>query len=51
MPASLGETIDKLLKQKESEIELSALEKRLFNWHLANLEYACAVNLKHVSLK
>jgi ribosome-binding ATPase YchF (GTP1/OBG family) len=28
--------------------DIDALESRLLQWHLANLEYACAVNVKEV---
>lgn len=28
--------------------DVDALEARLLQWHLANLEYACAVNIREV---
>ncbi|KAK6939383.1 SWIRM domain [Dillenia turbinata] len=41
----------KLLVGKNSREEiLSPLERRVMDWHLANLEYGCATSLKEVSL-
>jgi monoamine oxidase len=46
---SLGEAL--LLLQHECSAKLSAAESRLFYWHMANLEYACATDLQQVSLQ
>jgi lysine-specific histone demethylase 1 len=46
MPKSLGEALNILYKKPQS-----STENRIFNWHLANLEYACAADLDLVSLK
>lgn len=49
---SLGEIMNSLLSKKENEYEMpfSHLEKALFYWHVANLEYGCAADLRKVSL-
>lgn len=44
--SSLGKAIEHLL----SELSLTPLERSLFDWHIANLEYACATELTPVSL-
>ena len=49
---SLGETLQSLLQdtlQRQAK-SLSELERALYNWNLANLEYACASELSSVSV-
>ena len=43
---SLGDELDKIL----TSYKLSGLERRLWQWHLANLEYGCGAELSKVSL-
>ena len=47
LPDSLGVALDCLLEQQK----LDAKQRRLINWHVANLEYGCAAELSKVSLK
>ncbi|KAL3514734.1 hypothetical protein ACH5RR_027451 [Cinchona calisaya] len=59
LPKSLGNVIaseevsidDEVSESRSSETEiLSPLERRVMDWHFANLEYGCAALLKEVSL-
>lgn len=47
LPPSLGQALRTIWDAKSA----SPLEQRLFNWHIANLEYACAADLEYVSLQ
>jgi monoamine oxidase len=47
---TLGATIDEGIKQYQRILNLNALDLRLLNWHIANLEYANAANLGKLSL-
>lgn len=47
LPTSLGEALMKLLQ----DIPLTDAERRVFHWHLANLEYGVACELSSVSLQ
>eukprot|EP00276_Gloeochaete_wittrockiana_P010141 CAMPEP_0184669192 /NCGR_PEP_ID=MMETSP0308-20130426/76231_1 /TAXON_ID=38269 /ORGANISM="Gloeochaete witrockiana, Strain SAG 46.84" /LENGTH=608 /DNA_ID=CAMNT_0027115331 /DNA_START=242 /DNA_END=2068 /DNA_ORIENTATION=- len=49
---SLGAAIDGLLlrTKKDQKDLMSGLERRVFEWHRANLEYGCGTELSQVSL-
>ena len=47
---SLGRELDKLLRTREALGDLDEDSVRLWHWHRANLEYACATDLDCVSL-
>ena len=48
LPASLGDAIYQCLKDLNNQ--MTEQELRVFNWHIANLEYGCASDLVKVSL-
>lgn len=50
---SLGRGIDHVLSMTGAEGfgAISTLEKNVFDWHIANLEYGCATDLSRVSLE
>ncbi|CAK9230419.1 unnamed protein product [Sphagnum jensenii] len=51
MRMSLEEGLEQSLKRRRSNGQnLSQLERRIMDWHFANLEYGCAAELKEVSL-
>jgi lysine-specific histone demethylase 1 len=47
---TLGNAMDEGIQQYQQFIHLSEQDLRLLNWHHANLEYANAVNVNHLSL-
>lgn len=50
---SLGRGIDHILQTTGADgfSAISPLEKSIFDWHIANLEYGCATDLARVSLE
>ncbi|KAF1731615.1 putative lysine-specific histone demethylase 1 [Beauveria bassiana] len=48
--STLGSVLDDAISQYKSLVELNALDHRLMNWHIANLEYSNATNLHNLSL-
>ncbi|GAB0131658.1 hypothetical protein EsDP_00000120 [Epichloe bromicola] len=48
--ATLGSALDHALTRYKDLIDLNAQDCRLFNWHIANLEYSNATNLHNLSL-
>ena len=46
---TLGSLVDKHLEERKPP--LLPRERRVFNWHVSNLEYANATNLKNLSLQ
>lgn len=48
--ATLGSVLDDAISQYKSMVDLNALDHRLINWHIANLEYSNATNLHNLSL-
>jgi hypothetical protein len=50
---SLGRGIDFILQTtgRDGFGAISPLEKSIFDWHIANLEYGCATDLARVSLE
>lgn len=42
--------MDAMAEKYEREKDLSAQDLRILNWHFANLEYANAANVRHLSL-
>ncbi|KAG6041792.1 hypothetical protein E4U41_002004 [Claviceps citrina] len=48
--ATLGSVLDHALARYKDLIDLNAQDCRLFNWHIANLEYSNATNLHKLSL-
>jgi hypothetical protein len=50
---SLGRGIDHILQTTGADgfTAISPLEKSIFDWHIANLEYGCATDLARVSLE
>lgn len=48
--ATMGSVLESAVTQYKQLVDLSPLEHRLFNWHTANLEYANASPLHHLSL-
>ncbi|KAL5347097.1 hypothetical protein ACLOAV_008240 [Pseudogymnoascus australis] len=49
--STLGSVVDEGIKQFGNVVHLLPLDLRLLNWHIANLEYSNAINLKELSLK
>lgn len=49
--ATLGSVVDEAFMQYKDIVDLSAQDFRIFNWHLANLEYANASYLKNLSAR
>lgn len=47
---TLGAVMDEGVKQYQHMLPLTTKDMRLFNWHLANLEYANAANVGELSL-
>lgn len=48
--STLGSVLDDAISQYQSMVDLNALDHRLINWHIANLEYSNATNLHNLSL-
>ncbi|CAI6057241.1 unnamed protein product [Clonostachys chloroleuca] len=48
--ATLGSVLDYAVSQYKHLIDLTPQDFRLFNWHVANLEYSNATNLHRLSL-
>ncbi|RDA96061.1 hypothetical protein CP533_5924 [Ophiocordyceps camponoti-saundersi (nom. inval.)] len=48
--ATLGSVLDEAISQYKHLVDLSALDHRLINWHVANLEYSNANSLHNLSL-
>lgn len=48
--ATLGSVLDDAIVQYRSLVDLTSLDHRLLNWHVANLEYSNATNLYNLSL-
>ncbi|KAJ4424839.1 hypothetical protein N0V82_000558 [Gnomoniopsis sp. IMI 355080] len=47
--STLGSVLDNALMQHKDILDLNAQDFRLFNWHIANLEYSNATNLNRLS--
>lgn len=47
--STLGSVLDNALMQHKDIVDLNAQDFRLFNWHIANLEYSNATNLNRLS--
>lgn len=47
--STLGSVLDNALMQHKDLLDLNAQDFRLFNWHIANLEYSNATNLNKLS--
>lgn len=47
---TLGSLFDETINQYRDLVDLNALDYRLMNWHIANLEYSNATNLRKLSL-
>ena len=47
---TLGQTMDEGFRQYQSVVEMKPRDMRLLNWHHANLEYANAASVNHLSL-
>ncbi|KZZ87584.1 anon-37Cs-like protein [Ascosphaera apis ARSEF 7405] len=47
---TLGAVMDEAIHQYQDLLPLTPQHMRLFNWHYANLEYACGVNLDKLDL-
>lgn len=45
---SLGKTLEYIISKQDPP--LTPMERRVLDWHFANLEYGCASDLAHVSL-
>lgn len=48
--ATLGSVMDEAIHQYRNVVDLTPLDFRLMNWHIANLEYSNAINCKFLSL-
>ncbi|KAH9908910.1 Sec1-like protein [Xylariomycetidae sp. FL2044] len=48
--ATLGSVMDEAISQYKSIVDLTPLDYRLMNWHVANLEYSNATNYHQLSL-
>jgi len=48
--ATLGSVLDHTITQYQNFVDLSPLDLRLLNWHIANLEYSNAISLRLLSL-
>lgn len=48
--ATLGSVLDHAISQYKNLVDLSAQDHRLINWHVANLEYSNATNMRDLSL-
>lgn len=48
--ATLGSVLDSAVTQYKGLVDLNPLDHRLFNWHVANMEYANATSLHNLSL-
>ncbi|KAI0136701.1 flavin-containing amine oxidoreductase [Xylariales sp. AK1849] len=48
--ATLGSLMDEAISQYRNIVDMTAQDYRLMNWHIANLEYSNATNLKQLSL-
>ncbi|KAK2072829.1 hypothetical protein P8C59_007160 [Phyllachora maydis] len=49
--ATLGSVTDYAISQYRNIVDLNALDYRLLNWHVANLEYSNAINYHQLSLQ
>lgn len=49
--ATLGSVMDDAIHQYRTIVDLTPLDFRLMNWHIANLEYSNAINYKFLSLR
>ncbi|KAF2400358.1 hypothetical protein EJ06DRAFT_537938 [Trichodelitschia bisporula] len=47
---TLGHTMDNIIDQYQRQLNLTPQDLRLFNWHHANMEYANAAHVDHLSL-
>ncbi|KAH8201878.1 hypothetical protein TruAng_003965 [Truncatella angustata] len=47
---TLGSLLDESIAQYRDIVDLNAQDYRLMNWHIANLEYSNATNLRNLSL-
>ncbi|KAK6207406.1 hypothetical protein LQW54_007235 [Pestalotiopsis sp. IQ-011] len=47
---TLGGLLDESISQYRDIVDLTAQDYRLMNWHIANLEYSNATNLRNLSL-
>jgi vacuolar protein sorting-associated protein 33A len=47
---TLGSLVDESISQYKELVDLTAQDYRLMNWHIANLEYSNATNLRNLSL-
>ncbi|KAK6067014.1 Lysine-specific histone demethylase 1A [Seiridium cupressi] len=47
---TLGSLVDESISQYRHVVELTPQDYRLMNWHIANLEYSNATNLRNLSL-
>lgn len=48
--ATLGSVLDHAIGRYRQIVDLNAQDYRLINWHIANLEYSNATNLRNLSL-
>ena len=48
--ATLGSVVDSCIAQYQKIVDLTDLDFRLLNWHIANLEYSNATNMANLSL-
>lgn len=49
--ATLGSVLDSAVTQYKQLVDLNPLEHRLFNWHVANLEYSNATSVHNLSVQ
>lgn len=49
--ATLGSVLDETIMQFKDIVDLNAQDMRMFNWHVANLEYSNATNVHQLSLR
>lgn len=49
--ATLGSVMDDCISQYKQIVDLTPLDLRLINWHIANLEYSNASNYRNLSLQ
>jgi len=48
---TLGDMMKTILIDVQGLVDLSPMDRKLLNWHWANLEYGNATNLNQLSLK
>ena len=51
LAATLGSVVDECISQYKNIVDLTPLDLRLLNWHIANLEYSNASNYRNLSLQ